>query len=125
MRIGADVSVTRKMFAYARHAGRFQSEMQRLGQQRTSLGITMKGAIADHPAFAIVEVKNRRKTEVQAVRSKFGAHDESQVAGKRARALRLSLPDSAQGAHGRNLRKALYETLHAAALVVNRNEKRR
>ena len=71
--IGLDEAMPREMLAAVGDPSTQQAVHQALGQQRDDTRIGMKSAVADHAAFAPVEVEHGRETEVDAARPQLRA----------------------------------------------------
>ncbi len=110
------------MLADAHHAGGVQARLQRLGQHRDGVRIGVQRAIADDARFAIVDVEHGCEAEVHAVRLQLAADHEA-AAARGGQSLRgVAVPELAQRAHRRDGGEAVAEALHAAALVVDRDQ---
>src|SRR3546814_175598 len=86
------------------------------------MGISVKCAVADDAAVAVIHVKHGRKTEIDAMRTQLRCQYPARLFGQLFGLLGMLVPNPAEFAHGWNAGKALAETLHATAFMVYRNQ---
>ena len=126
MRISARVAVARKVFAAVPQASLIHALNQALGQQTDHAWVVRKRPLANDAAAAIVQVQHGGKAHVHAAGAQLRAHHIA--AGQRRSCCGQSaavgrLKQRAQGAHGRQVDKAIgFEALHTAAFMVHRDQ---
>src|SRR5690606_889667 len=125
MRVGGDVSVSREVLADARHAALLESMEEACGQLGHDRGCGMQGTIPDDAAHAVVEVEHRRKRKTHAARRELGGNHDTRSMRGGPGAVWITLPERANAAHRWHAGKALPETLHPPAFVVDADEKAR
>ncbi|CFE02647.1 Uncharacterised protein [Bordetella pertussis] len=125
VRIGAHEPMAGEMLAAGRHARQRQALRQRARQHGDHACVMVEGAIADHLAHAVVEVQYRREAEIDAAGAQLGGQHVAGLGRQPHRRQRIAVPQLAQFLHGRQRGKAIVaKALHAAALVVHRDQQR-
>ena len=123
VRIGPDETVSREMLAAIGHAGLKQPMHQTPAEHRHDAWVAMKAAVADHAAFAVVQVEHGCKTEIDSARPEFGRQNVPAGHRRLGRPERIRLAHLAERAHGRQPREAIgAETLYATALMVHADQ---
>ncbi len=120
-----DRAVTRKVFRDRRHADAAQAAGELRRQVRDDLGLRVECAVPDDIADAPVEVHAGRETQVDATGPQFRGDEPARLPRKGERGIRICAVLAADDAHGRDGREAVTKPLHAAALVVHRDDQRR
>jgi len=111
------------MLAAVGHTTLQQAVHQAFGQQRDDARVASKGAVANHAAFAVVEVQHRREAEVYAAGTQLGAQHVTAGGGGVGGGELVLDPALAQRAHGRQLGKAIAaKALHAPAFMVHADQ---
>src|SRR4051812_20846776 len=110
------------MLAYGPHAGRMQAPYKGRTERADRFGRGMERAIANYRAGAVVEVENRRETEIDAMRRELGADCMTSTLGCSHRRRAITIPEFAKTPHGRNGRESVPEPLDPAAFMVDANE---
>src|SRR6185295_4797250 len=85
----------------------------------------MKGPVSYDGALAEIEVQHWRKTKVDAVRAQLRSEHIASFLRELTGARRTGIPCSAKHPHGRQPRETFTKSLHATALVVDRDQQRR
>ncbi len=123
VRVGLHVAVSREMLAAVGHARQQQSVHQALGEHGHHARIAVERPVADHAAFAEVEVEHRREAVVHAAGAQLGGQHETGGRGGIGGGQGVAHPQFAEGAHRRQVREAIgAEALHAAAFVVHADQ---
>ena len=119
--------MARKVLAAVAQTGLVHALNQTLGQQTDHARVVRKRPLTNDAAAAVVQVQHRGKAHVHAAGAQLRAHHiaaSQRRAGGGQRAAARRLEQRAQGAHGRQVDKAIgFETLHAAAFMVYRDQK--
>ncbi len=63
--------MSRKMFAAVAHASAKQAVHQAFGQQADVSGVSVEGAVANHTALAVIQIKHGREAEIHPTRAQF------------------------------------------------------
>ena len=123
MRISFDKTVAGEVFAAIHHAGLQQAVHHAFGQQSNDARVAAKGAVPDDGAFTKIEVKNGREAEVNAAAAQLGGQHVTASCGGVGRCQLVLNPQLAQGAHWRQVGKAIgFKALHAPTFMVNANQ---
>ena len=128
------MTVAGKVFAAVAHARLQQPVHHALGQRGHHARVAVEAAVANHGAFAVVQIQHRREAEVHAAGAQLAAQH---ITGRRGRihgvhgtaafaalfTLAVIHPHLAQGTHGGNVGETIgFEPLHAPAFVVHANQ---
>ncbi len=123
MRVGLNVTMTGEMLAARSHAGQHEPLNQRPCQHGNNLRLAVKSAVANYRAVPIIEIKHRRKTQVDAARPQFRTQYITGFGRQAHGRQRVIFPDFTKALHARQRRKSIrLETLNPPPFVVNRNK---
>ena len=125
VRVGGHRAMPGKVFAGGGHAGLGHAVHGGVRQVRHRLRVGMKRPVADHLAYAAVEIEHRRKAEIHAHGAQLGGQEPAAGLGQPLGAPRVFVVELAQAAHRRQQRETLAETLHPPAFVVHRHQQPR
>ena len=115
----------REMLADGGHPSGRKAVAERGGEMRDGIRVAMEGPIADHGARSIVEVEDRRETEIDTTGAELRSERPPDARRLPRGGRDVAIPELAEPPHRRNRSEALAEALDAPALVIDRDQRRR
>ena len=125
VRVPHHVTVTGKMLADRGGACASQAAPERACEMRHRVRIAMESAIADDRAAGIVEIEHRGEAEIDSARRQFPGDARTDSFGFGSRFFSIAIPAFAERAHRRQRGESLAKALHASALVIDTDQRRR
>jgi hypothetical protein len=125
MRIGHHGAVARKVLGHRGHAGIAHAEQVGGGERRHAFGVPMERAVADDFADSEIQIDARGEAVVDADRAQFTGHEPAHGAGQLQGLAAVLVEATAQEPRRRQPGEPVPEALHAAALVIHRDDELR
>ncbi|MNE07041.1 hypothetical protein D3C80_996460 [compost metagenome] len=117
VRIRFSPAVAGEVLAGGSHPGAVHPADECTREQGSALGITFERTGANNGAALVIQVQHRGKAQVQANGQHFGGHDPAALLGQV-----FGVRVVGNGAHGGQSHESLAQALHAAALLIHRQQ---
>jgi hypothetical protein len=125
MRIRDHGPMTGEVLGNRGHTGTTQTTTKRRSQLADCVGVRMECPVSDDLADAPIQVNTRRKAQVDTGGPQFGPNQPARLLRQFEALLGAASVCAAYHAHRWHRRKTIPESLHPAALMINRNQQRR
>ena len=122
VRVGANKAMPRKMLAARGQPALTQAALQCRRQRRHDRRVTVKRAVPNHPALAIIKIEHWCEAQIHPAGTQLSRQHIAAILRQLQRAVFILIPHFTQLAHRWNGGEAVAKALHPPALVIHRDD---